>query len=246
MSIGLVGERSDSDFPKIGRELILTDSDRQDFTVADPLPRFFMLKPGTIVRHFKRYLCQKDSDQYIYIVLGTGRLTESEEVCVIYQNPKATKIWVRPVTMFMSEVDTGKYPNIQQDFRFEPVAYLGEGNYMDSMSFEWKIKRFIRSLGFSEITAISFWDSMSGKGRDEIINPCEIDIFGYLGEHGKLHSSLSIDDKVMIFAALSEQCLGVEKVFDTFSEDDKVCRWRYRVCIDKFLTESEFQGRGSE
>ena len=235
MSGGLqVGDRQG--FSKIGKELILTDSDRQNFTNASSLPRFYMLKPGTIVRHFKRKdSCSKDSDQYIYVVLGTGRLTESEELCVIYQNPKATKIWVRPAVMFMSEVDWEKYPTAQQDFRFEPVGYLGEGDYVDSLSFEWKIKRFIRRLGFSEIVAMSFWDMMLGKERGNILNPCEADILGYLGEHGKLHSSLRLDDKISLFAALAETCLGEEKIFETVSVDsDSKCRWRYKVCVDEF------------
>lgn len=39
---------------------------------------------------------------------------------VVYQNTaKEDLFWVRPLNLFLSEVDHDKYPNVKQKYRFE-------------------------------------------------------------------------------------------------------------------------------
>lgn len=55
-----------------------------------------------------------------YIVLGIGTHSESEEECVIYRALYGdNKIWIRPLSIFLSEVDRKKYPEIMQEYKFE-------------------------------------------------------------------------------------------------------------------------------
>ncbi|OKZ74741.1 MAG: hypothetical protein BHV87_07835 [Clostridiales bacterium 36_14] len=55
----------------------------------------------------------------IVTVIGISRHTETEERSVVYEYDG--HIWNRPLEMFMSEVDKGKYPNTEQKYRFELV-----------------------------------------------------------------------------------------------------------------------------
>jgi len=71
-----------------------------------PLP-----KKGEKYRHFKL--------GKIVTVIGISRHTETEEMSVVYEYEG--HIWNRPLEMFMSEVDKGKYPNATQKYRFELV-----------------------------------------------------------------------------------------------------------------------------
>lgn len=71
-----------------------------------PLP-----EAGQKYRHFKI--------GKIVTVIGISRHTETEEVSVVYNYEG--QIWNRPLSMFMSEVDRRKYPNVSQKYRFELV-----------------------------------------------------------------------------------------------------------------------------
>ena len=55
----------------------------------------------------------------IVTVIGISRHTETEELTVVYDYEG--HIWNRPLSMFMSEVDKKKYPNVTQKYRFELV-----------------------------------------------------------------------------------------------------------------------------
>jgi hypothetical protein len=71
-----------------------------------PLP-----KKGEKYKHFKL--------GKIVTVIGVSRHTETEELTVVYEYEG--HIWNRPLEMFMSKVDKGKYPNATQKYRFEKV-----------------------------------------------------------------------------------------------------------------------------
>lgn len=85
---------------------------------------------GDIVQHFKR---EKMTDEqlknnpnlYLYEIIGTSRHTENKEELMIYKPLYHTEcvegvdFAVRPLEMFMSEVDHDKYPEIKQKYRFE-------------------------------------------------------------------------------------------------------------------------------
>ena len=64
-----------------------------------------------IYRHFK--------GDY-YIVVGIAKHSETEEEMVVYrQLYGAGELWVRPMRLFISEVDHEKYPDVKQKYRFE-------------------------------------------------------------------------------------------------------------------------------
>lgn len=87
---------------------------------------FEKFNEGSIVRHFK-YETLSDEDKvnkkYLYEIIGYAKHTETGEELVIYKalypiTDTEAKFWARPIGMFMAKVDTFKYPNIKQPYRF--------------------------------------------------------------------------------------------------------------------------------
>ena len=68
-------------------------------------------KPGEIYRHFKGRL---------YQIIGIATETEHEETVVVYQALYGSfGLFVRPLDMFMDEIDRSRYPAANQRYRFE-------------------------------------------------------------------------------------------------------------------------------
>lgn len=58
----------------------------------------------------------------IYKVLYIAKDSETLEELVVYQDTSnPSKIWVRKLDMFLSNVDKNKYPNVTQEYRFELI-----------------------------------------------------------------------------------------------------------------------------
>ncbi len=64
-----------------------------------------------IYRHFK--------GDY-YIVVDVAQHSETDEKLVIYRTLYGDgKLYARPYEMFMSKVDREKYPDVEQEYRFQ-------------------------------------------------------------------------------------------------------------------------------
>ena len=80
-------------------------------------------QPGDIVRHFKHETLspeERAQNKYLYRIIGTATHSETGEPMMVYQPMyDGQGMYVRPLEMFLSEVDHGKYPQIRQKYRFE-------------------------------------------------------------------------------------------------------------------------------
>ncbi len=75
-------------------------------------------KPQEMYRHFKGNL---------YQIRCLARNSETRELMVVYQAMYDTfEIYVRPLSMFMEEVDHDKYPEVRQKYRFELLQDIDE------------------------------------------------------------------------------------------------------------------------
>ena len=69
------------------------------------------LKINGIYRHFK--------GDY-YLVVDVANHSETKEKHVVYRRLYGDGgLWIRPMDMFLSEVDHEKYPDVKQKYRFE-------------------------------------------------------------------------------------------------------------------------------
>ena len=69
---------------------------------------------NAVYRHFK--------GDY-YLVLDIAKSSETEEEYVVYRALYGdNELWIRPLDMFLSEVDHEKYPEVKQEYRFENVT----------------------------------------------------------------------------------------------------------------------------
>lgn len=74
-------------------------------------------KPFEVYKHFKGNL---------YKIMAVGHHSETKEKLVVYydlsgKNSTEQDPCIRPLQMFMSEVDHDKYPKVMQKYRFEKV-----------------------------------------------------------------------------------------------------------------------------
>ena len=62
----------------------------------------------------------KDFKGDYYVVEEIAKDSETKEPVVVYRRLYGEgDLWVRPLEMFLSEVDHEKYPNVKQKYRFE-------------------------------------------------------------------------------------------------------------------------------
>lgn len=69
------------------------------------------VKINGIYKHFK--------GDY-YLVVDIANHSETKEKYIVYRRLYGDgSLWIRPMDMFLSEVDNKKYPKVKQKYRFE-------------------------------------------------------------------------------------------------------------------------------
>lgn len=64
----------------------------------------------------------KDFKGRLYIIICIAEHSETGEPLMIYRELTKYKNCARPLEMFLSKVDKEKYPNAEQEYRFEVVC----------------------------------------------------------------------------------------------------------------------------
>ena len=71
------------------------------------------IQANKLYKHFKGGL---------YETINIAKHTETGEMLVIYREVSKDTIYARPYDMFTSKVDKEKYPEVEQEYRFEDLG----------------------------------------------------------------------------------------------------------------------------
>lgn len=96
---------------------------------------------GDIYKHFKGNL---------YEVVLIARDSETLEEKVVYKELNGEKAYVRSLPMFVSPVDKEKYPDVQQEYRFELV----KNDVVEESEEESTLENPSLILGFLELSTV--------------------------------------------------------------------------------------------
>lgn len=124
-------------------------------------------KQGEFYRHFKGNL---------YQVQAIAKHSETMEEMVVYQALYGTYgVYVRPLSMFISEVDHEKYPEVTQVYRFEHVTLENNSTSVEEVT-EGEVISTRKTTENQEESSFPQAETVEGK-----INP---DILAFLEANG--------------------------------------------------------------
>ncbi|MFA9462903.1 MAG: DUF1653 domain-containing protein [Velocimicrobium sp.] len=116
---------------------------------------------GDLYRHFKDRL---------YEIITIAIHSETGEEMVVYKQLYGEfQIYVRPLSMFLSEVDHEKYPDIKQKYRFELVREEKKKEVPDEF-----LMKFLDAKGITEKYKIL--DEYAGELDNRMINNLAISV----------------------------------------------------------------------
>ena len=85
-------------------------------TTEDTIVKENSISSGKKYRHFK-------GNEYVVVCIARDTEDKNIREMVVYQDLQdASKIWVRPLSMFREEVNKNKYPDVEQTYRFEEIV----------------------------------------------------------------------------------------------------------------------------
>ncbi|WMJ88085.1 DUF1653 domain-containing protein [Anaerocolumna sp. MB42-C2] len=184
-------------------------------------------KPGQIYRHFKNNF---------YQIITVATHTETEEKMVVYQALYGNyKTYARPLSMFMSEVDMVKYPNIKQKYRFEQVIIKEEDVKESLDNFALTANEEVKKNTASDL-------KVSEQGINEVheegsINPVLLEFLEADSYEEKLailtHKKKYITDKI-----LNDMAVSIDCTLDEGAIEERIAEFAY--CLQ---THARFENR---
>lgn len=120
---------------------------------------------GQLYRHFKGNL---------YRVMAIAKHSETGEELVIYEAQYGDhQVYARPLPMFTEMVDRMKYPDAQQQYRFEPVQ---EDNQQETeeMNIDPMVLEFLEADTFEE--RLNILHGLHARITDDMINTMALSV----------------------------------------------------------------------